>query len=294
MAAKQLEWANCRKPVTTSTDDALLTDFGGADNYSALSASSHLRVVNPHGAPELMFKVLGTDAEGEMVDIQIVGWGYADTPGNRCSGTVLYQGRAELGAHNPDDTSIYRVGWPSATYLEARDFDATTFVAAAGGSNPSGAVCIQNGRTAVLVVPTLGFQRITVELNIPVSVGMTTCGVIVRPVYGEREISSRDDLLRFIGEDSTVTVETAGTAVRLNTARHLVESVTITADTGNGADLRVGRFSTVVFGATPAGQPVPPGGSIVISGPLDLYDWGADVNTGGNNSKMQLTAIRRK
>lgn len=167
------QWQTARAPVTS--DDTLLTDYKPADAAAAL-----VRMIAVHPATAIALRVLGKDTDGDDATLTISGWmdpgRSGQGPGQRIYTAVVTLGSKSWSGIPLDDHN--RWGAAAATWFEADTFTAVT------DHDPMSIPVIEiPNKEACLLIPTLGYTHLLLEITDLGGVGeMTECGLIYRQI----------------------------------------------------------------------------------------------------------------
>lgn len=161
------QWKTWR--IVEADDSPLLTVFKPSD-YDPL------RSMQVHPWTAIAVRAWGQDANNETAAAVISGWMGGEGTG-RGPGQVLWDGALVLGSIETDEVPLTDKNdtWSNFTgnWFEVDTWDPS------GGSNAAGAVVASGGDQAVLVIRTLGYVALMLELTIGTA---ATIGVAWRPI----------------------------------------------------------------------------------------------------------------
>lgn len=275
------QFGNWRRPVSTSTDEtSFITDFQSGNYVATSPVGSEQWVLPTDNLAALAVRMLGTGNADTKAFVQISGWnGPTSEQGGRTPGQVLWQGQVLLGAQS-SATSQPLPTWLSGTYREVDVFDDSLKSASAAGSNPSGAMVYAGGTGAMLLVPTLGYTRLILEMIIPGSGGVTTIGALARGIHGselgELMVARESRGLLLTGVPGTAVVAAGPARAPLATAPARYDSVFVMAKKTNTVDVWIGDVTVEAAAGSEVGIPLAPGDGFTIPGPIDIANWYID------------------
>ena len=149
---------------------------GNVETTSALGIGVH-----PYSA--LALRMFGTNTAGDTATMKI--WGQMDI--QRKFGSApsqeLWRGQVSLGSFqattDSDGRPLNDGPWPAAVYFEVDSYD---IGGATGGHNAAKAVSLAGGGQTMLILPTLGYTVLTMELTDMDGTGteISTLGAIYR------------------------------------------------------------------------------------------------------------------
>ena len=159
-----------RRVVVAATDDTLLTVYKPSDIVTLEAINNCVRGVTP--ATAVALQCYGKDTAAEAATIRVVGW--MGTPGKTVHGPgqILWSGTVTLGAITFSEAILPDGKWGTANaWFQVNAFAATVDL--------GGAVDLTSGDQSILIVPTLGFTRLSLEIALTTASEM---GVLVRNV----------------------------------------------------------------------------------------------------------------
>jgi len=264
MSAEQ--WGTWRRPLAAANEDTFVTAFE-PDNFEDEGSDSFKRVISPPpGYSAVAIKMFGTDAENEVADVQITGWMFDHDQGGVGPGQVLWQGRVTLGTHSVAQP-ITSGKWPSGTYLEVKTYDPNTF-GSGQGANIARACTFEGSQTGLLILPTLGFARLVLEINFPAASQMASLGVLWKPVAKTPENDPSDNL--YYPYTFRQTVDTGDGAKQLTSSTLIAGATNLFVPADSPGMVVVGDDSVDAAGGDEQGMPIFAGEDGSIGLPHDL------------------------
>lgn len=172
----------------SSTTIELASDPFGGQNGTISPQSRLKRGQRTIWVPEhshVAVRVFGKNSDNDTATMTIIGWGPAmetrDGPAGPGKGFVLWKGQIQLGSVSITSESPFAPGgaFAAGTWFEVDTFnDAVT-----GGQNPGGAYVLESLAQGILVLPTLGFPNLLMEItDIGGTNEMTEVGAIWKPI----------------------------------------------------------------------------------------------------------------
>lgn len=173
------QWQTARAGITAV--DTLLINYKPAD----VSAAVRGKMFSVHPATAILLRGFGVGSSNDSGSFIVSGWMKMDRPrvggAQSCGpGHRLFRGAFILGAKSlAGDLPSEDKKWPAGTYLEIDTFDP----ALGSGYNPVGATRIEQAdQESVLLIPTLGYTDILIEIPSLTLVGAPTkIGFLWRP-----------------------------------------------------------------------------------------------------------------
>lgn len=154
-----------------SSDDSLLTKFKPSEFAVAKAVA-----VYPDTA--IALRIYGRDTNNDTATIVISGWMDPDTRSGVGAGQVLWKGMVTLGSITFTEKPLNDSRWnKDSAWFEVDTWDSST------GSNASSSIVQSGGNQSILIMPTLGYTRLMLEVADLGGAGeMTELGVLFRPV----------------------------------------------------------------------------------------------------------------
>lgn len=156
---------------------------GAEDTLITLSPSNYpgdddKRVLLLTGAEAIMLRAFGTDAANETADLRITGWSAPRAANGVGPPLILWAGQVVLGANTFTEVVLNAGRGGNANWETQAYYEADTFNPAAGAvqSNLSDSESLAIAdKHSVLILPTLGCQRILAEASVKDGVTGTEC-----------------------------------------------------------------------------------------------------------------------
>lgn len=155
-------------------ESAELATTNVPSNFAILRAANKAYSVHPNTG--VAIRAFGIGSASDANTIKITGW-MSNDKGGPGYGQELWEGTVTLGSDT--STELPNTGtpeWPAGTYREGGTWDST------GHHNAANAIEIEGGGQGILLLPTLGYANLTVEVT---TLNSTNMGLLIRPVTNE-------------------------------------------------------------------------------------------------------------
>ena len=158
----------------TDAADSALTDYK-ASEFSTLLRQGRILNVAHHAA--IAMRAWGQGTSGNVNQIVLVGWMSLNTKTGCGPGQKLWKGNLVLGTHELDENPTAHGEWTKgvagSSFYEMSDWDSSV----AGGYDITGSVELQTAQQSLLLLPTLGYPFLSLEVP---TLGSTNMGILFR------------------------------------------------------------------------------------------------------------------
>lgn len=170
-----LSWRTARVAIAS---DTLITDFKSA-NFSGAKGISAI-------GSGIMLRAFGKDTAGDTATLRVIGFMEQHDKRGRGPGFILWRGQLTLGSQTTGAAPLLNEqnDWDSAgNWFTVDDWDPSV----ASGENAASAVMAQGTNEAVLLLPTLRFTSLMLEIDDIGGGGteMTELGIMYREITDE-------------------------------------------------------------------------------------------------------------